>query len=124
VNDFDNMFFIAPILEHVGPADVDLATVAPINHDPAERLVVPPGQGIKSYHTPKKCATLFCMATPKGQITVRLAPNQTEIVEAWRIYFDALVPGAITTSTEVIRSLIARAGMPPSVKKHSNGKRR
>ena len=35
------------------------------------------------------------------------------IVEAWRERFDEERPGTHVSASEVIRSLIARAGMPP-----------
>jgi hypothetical protein len=37
-----------------------------------------------------------------------------EIVEAWRVYFDSERPGAKASVSEIIRVLIARAGMPPN----------
>ena len=48
----------------------------------------------------------------EGQITLRLDKQKVAIIDAWRSHFDRERPGTKVSVNEVIRALIARAGLP------------
>ena len=53
----------------------------------------------------------------EGQITLRLDKQTVAIINAWRSHFDKERPGTKVSANEVIRALIARAGLPKEKKR-------